>query len=253
MSATTPRQIFIGDVHGHYNGLMQLLEAIAPGLEDRVYFVGDLIDRGPDSAQVISFVKKSAYQCVRGNHEQMLIDIFPDGSMQQPALQSWLYSGGQTTLASYKEDIDLLTEHFHWLKTLPIYLDLGDIWLAHAGVHPGLSPVEQTAQELCWIREPFHSMEQPYFPNKLIVTGHTITFTFPGVEPGKIVRGRGWLDIDTGAYHPKSGWLTGLDLANTLVYQVNVFDGELRILPLEIAATEIEPSEIGDRRHAYSR
>lgn len=253
MSAITPRRIFIGDVHGHYDGLMRLLEAIAPNIEDRVYFVGDLIDRGPNSARVVSFVKDNLYQCVRGNHEQMLIDIFPDGRIHQPSLQSWFYSGGRTTIASYKEDMDLLNEHFHWLQTLPIYLDLGDIWLAHAGVDPRLAPEEQTAHELCWIREEFHSMEQPYFPDKLIITGHTITFTFAGVEPGKIVRGCGWLDIDTGAYHPRSGWLTGLDIANNLVYQVNVFDGELRILPLEVAVTEIEPSRIGDRRQQTIR
>lgn len=52
------KRIIIGDIHGHYDGLMTLLEAIAPGRNDMVYFLGDLIDRGPKSSQVVEFVKK---------------------------------------------------------------------------------------------------------------------------------------------------------------------------------------------------
>lgn len=251
MSATQPRRIFIGDVHGHYDGLMHLLEAIAPGSGDRVYFLGDLIDRGPQSAQVVKFVQNSPYQSIRGNHEQLLIDTFPGGKLHSPALQAWLYSGGQSTVSSYR-DMRQLMEDFQWLQTLPTYLDLGDVWLAHAGVHPGLPVEEQTAEELCWVRDQFHSIEHPYFPDKLIITGHTITFTLPGVEPGKVAKGCGWLDIDTGAYHRKSGWLTGLDLTHNLVYQVNVFEGNCRIVSLAEATTEIDPMQISSRHHALS-
>lgn len=60
------------------------------------------------------------------------------------------------------------------------------------------------------------------------MVGHTITFTFPGVEAGKIVRGAGWLGIETGAYHRRSGWLTALDWTNQWVYQVNVLYGGIR-------------------------
>lgn len=250
--SVTNRRIFIGDVHGHYDGLMQLLEAIAPGADDGVYFLGDLIDRGTQSAQVVSLVKKNGYNCLRGNHEQMLIDSFPQGNPHRPSLQAWLYSGGLTTVASYKKDVNLLREHFHWISQLPLYMDLGDVWLAHAGVDPRFSPEEQTAHELCWIRQPFHRMEQPYFPDKLIITGHTITFTLPGVAPGKIASGCGWLDIDTGAYHRKSGWLTGLDLTNSLVYQVHIFARELRVLQLREAVTKVRPSVIGDRPFAVA-
>ena len=87
----------------------------------------------------------------------------------------------------------------------------------------GFSRIKQTTEQLCWVRDEFHSIRQPYFPDKLIIIGHTITFTLPGVSPGKLAQGQGWLDIDTGAYHPKSGWLTGLDITNRRVYQVNVF------------------------------
>ena len=62
--------------------------------------------------------------------------------------------------------------------------------------------------------------------------------------PGELVRGPGWLDIDTGAYHPKSGWLTGLDLSYRRVYQVNVFNHQVRILPLEAVVRQIQPLDI---------
>jgi serine/threonine protein phosphatase 1 len=243
MSEASHRRIVIGDVHGHYEGLMTLLEAIAPQSNDQVYFLGDLIDRGPQSSHVVNFVKKSSYHCLLGNHEQMLLNILTTGQMAAPAVQAWLYSGGQATVASYEEAI-IPHDHLEWLLSLPTYLDLGDVWLAHAGVDPRIPLEQQTADQLCWIREEFHSIEKPYFPDKLIVIGHTITFTLPGVTPGKLAQGRGWLDIDTGAYHPRSGWLTGVDLTNQLVYQVNVFRQCVRKMPLEEAVIAVEPGEI---------
>ena len=243
----TQRRIVIGDVHGHYDTLMNLMEAVAPTKEDMVYFLGDLIDRGPQSAQVVDFVKESPYICLLGNHEQMLLDILGDGEIYGPALQAWLYSGGHSTINSYG-DKGVRQDHIEWMRKLPTFIDLGDTWLVHAGIHPRMPIDKQTSEQFCWIRDEFHSMPQPYFPDKLIITGHTITFTLPGVLPGKIAQGRGWLDIDTGAYHPKSGWMTALDLTNSLVYQVNVFKRRLRKLPLKEAVTRVEPSQILPRR-----
>ncbi len=248
MSETSQRRIIIGDVHGHYEGLMTLLSAIAPTSDDKVYFLGDLIDRGPDSAQVVNFVKKNNYPCLLGNHEQMLLNIF-NGGMTTQAMQAWLYGGGQATVASYHE-ATIPPDHLDWFKNLPTYLDLGDVWLTHAGVDPTLSLAEQTSDQFCWIRDEFHGIEKPYFPDKLIIIGHTITFTFPGVSPGNLAEGRGWLDIDTGAYHPRSGWLTGLDITNKLVYQVNVFKKHVRTLSLDEAVIKVDPAKIrSDRRN----
>ncbi len=248
MSATSYRRIVIGDVHGHYKGLMTLLEAIAPTLNDQVYFLGDLIDRGPQSAQVVKFVKESQYKCLLGNHEQMLLNILTDRHIPTPTVQAWLYGGGQATVASYQQ-ATIPTEHVEWFKTLPTHLDLGDIWLAHAGVDPSIPIAEQTADQLCWVREKFHSIDKPYFPDKLIIVGHTITFNLPEVSPGKLAQGHGWLDIDTGAYHPRSGWLTGLDVTNSLCYQVNVLKHCVRTLPLKEAVTTVDPAKVKIRHH----
>lgn len=242
------RRIFIGDVHGYYDGLMSLLEAIAPNSDDQVYFLGDLIDRGPQSAQVVEFVRQSGYSCLLGNHEQMLLDVLgSESTVPTLAEQNWLYSGGLATITSYKE-APIPQAHVDWMLQLPTYLDLGDIWLAHAGIDPRLPLAAQTAEQLCWVRDEFHSIQKPYFPDKLIVIGHTITFTLPGVTPGRLAQGQGWLDIDTGVYHPKSGWLTGLDFTNRQVYQVNVFQKQVRSLPIETAVTQINPAQVRSRR-----
>ena len=227
------RRIFIGDVHGCYDGLMLLLNTILADRDDQVYFLGDLINRGSKSAQVVEFVRKSPYYCVLGNHEQMLLDYFQD----KPVIKKTIEKAASTykeTINSYLQlDISLLPVHLEWFSNLPVYLDLGDIWAVHAGVNPLLPLDKQTKKEFCWIRQPFYSTSKPYFPDKLIIAGHTPTFKFGGIVPGKLVQGKGWLDIDTGAYDSRSGWLTGLDMTNRKVYQANVFSRKTRVLALE--------------------
>ena len=227
------RRIFIGDVHGCYDGLMLLLNVISPQSDDQIYFLGDLINRGYKSAQVVDFVRKSPYYCVLGNHEQMLLDYFQD----KPVIKKTIEKAASTykeTINSYLQlDISLLPVHLEWFSNLPVYLDLGDIWAVHAGVNPLLPLDNQTKKEFCWIRQPFYSTSKPYFTDKLIIAGHTPTFKFGGIVPGKLVQGKGWLDIDTGAYDRRSGWLTGLDMTNKKVYQANVFSRKTRVLALE--------------------
>ncbi len=246
----TKRQILIGDVHGHYDALKVLLEAVAPGQQDQVYFLGDLIDRGPKSSQVIELVMQNNYSCILGNHEDMLLAVLDKESTSEAALQAWLYSGGYATIASYGEE-GIPKEHIEWLRTLPSYLDLGEIWLVHAGVNPNLPLEQQSSEQFCWIREEFHRTTQPYFPDKLIITGHTITFTLPGVSPGKIASGPGWLDIDTGAYHRKSGWLTALDFTHKLVYQVRVEQQEVRLVPLEESVAQVKSAQVSTHKFAF--
>ncbi|MDT9178886.1 MAG: metallophosphoesterase family protein [Limnospira sp. PMC 1291.21] len=241
------RRIVIGDIHGHYKGMMALLDKVAPNSDDEVYFLGDLIDRGPKSAQVVEFVKNSPYKCLMGNHEQLMLEALPEVGRNQQAWQAWLYSGGQTTVASYQEAEIIPRDHLHWMRSLPLFLDLGDTWLVHAGVNPRRPIEQQTPSDFCWIRKEFHSIPKPYFDKKQIIIGHTITFTFDGVEPGNLVQGQGWLGIDTGVYHAKSGWLTALELDTNTVYQVNALHSKFRVLPLEEIVTTLKRPSIFDR------
>lgn len=247
MTDRSSRRIIIGDVHGHYDGLMLLLDTVEPNDADQVYFLGDLIDRGPKSAQVVDFVRENDYRCLLGNHEQMAIEAFPNGEVEGPALQAWLQSGGRATLASYEDPV-MMMEHLEWFQSLPHYLDLGDLWLVHAGVHPGMPIDMQNQEQFCWIREAFHSIEKPIFEDKTIITGHTITFTFPHVYPGAIVQGNGWIDIDTGAYHPRSGWMTALDYDNRKVYQVQVYEELVRVMPLDEMIIKLDPLTVPRRQ-----
>ena len=245
-SMSKNRRIVIGDVHGHYDTLVALLDSISPTSSDRIYFLGDLIDRGPKSAQVVDLVMRNKYHCLRGNHEEMLLDVVGTGEVSIELYQSWLYSGGHSTVESY--DSKIPQEHIDWIKNLPLYADLGDYWLVHAGVDPNIPLSEQCADQFCWIREDFHTANKAFFSDKLIVTGHTITFTLPGVEPGQIAAGKGWLDIETGAYHHNSGWMTAIDLDWQKVYQANTFDGRIRIMPLKKAIAKVDLSRVAPRK-----
>ena len=245
-SMSKNRRIVIGDVHGHYDTLVALLDSISPTSSDRVYFLGDLIDRGPKSAQVVDLVMRNKFHCLRGNHEEMLLDVVGTGEVSIELYQSWLYSGGHSTVESY--DSKIPQEHIDWIKNLPLYADLGDYWLVHAGVDPNIPLSEQCADQFCWIREDFHTANKAFFSDKLIITGHTITFTLPGVEPGQIAAGKGWLDIETGAYHHNSGWMTAIDLDCQKVYQANTFDGRIRIMPLRKAIAKVDSSRVAPRK-----
>lgn len=238
------RRIVIGDVHGQYQALIKLLEALNLTDLDEVYFLGDLIDRGPDSSKVVTLVIDNNYNCLLGNHEDMLLTAVGNGKLNRDNFHAWLYSGGYATLESYKNNIP--QKHLDWFKQLPLYFDLGDFWLVHAGIEPSLPISKQSSNQFCWIRREFHATTKPYFPNKLIITGHTITFTFPGVKPGQIAKGAGWIGIETGAYHPKSGWLTALDLDNEIVHQINTLEDydNYRCLPLNEAIANIDLSKI---------
>lgn len=238
-SKMSNKRLVIGDVHGHYNALCNLLTGIGINDDDQVYFLGDLIDRGPQSAKVVDLVIENDYKCILGNHEIMLLDALGGKEINHSSFQAWLHNGGNATVMSYGHKMPP-QEHLDWMKSLPFYFDLGDYWLVHAGVDPHKSMSQQSSAEFCWIRDKFHRSPQPYFEDKTIIVGHTITFTFDGIEPGKIVQGKGWLDIDTGAYHPTQGWLTALDLNNSMVYQADSMGNKFRCLPLNEAVQTVD-------------
>jgi serine/threonine protein phosphatase 1 len=237
------KRLVIGDVHGHYDALSGLFEKIAPDKNDEIYFLGDLIDRGPQSSQVVEFVMNNNYNCIQGNHEIMLINALGDGQANHKALQSWMQNGGNATVISYGNKMPSM-EHIEWMKNLPLYYDLGDYWLVHAGVDPNFTIEQQCSDQFCWIRTPFHNSNQPYFKDKTIIAGHTITFTFKGLKPGQLAKGEGWIGIDTGVYHHEQGWLTALELNDSIVYQVDSFGNNFRKFPLSQTLIPINTRKI---------
>lgn len=123
----------IGDVHGCYNTLMSLLKKLPQNA--KVCYVGDLIDRGSNSKDVIELVKTNNYDCVLGNHELFFIDNVPKilNDEIDEETKEWLFKyGGKETLKSYllensELDKELLAEHLEYLKSLPDFIEYKDL------------------------------------------------------------------------------------------------------------------------------
>lgn len=217
------RAYVIGDVHGRLDLLDRLLGMIHRELEERparrtlLVFVGDLIDRGPSSAQVIERLRTYRRAGVRpifllGNHEEVLLRIL-DGDPLPVA--SWLKFGGAQCLASYGADAAALARssdaqvleavgraiprsHVDFLKTFADTCRFGDYLFVHAGIRPGVELDLQAQSDLRWIRGPFLLDDSDH--GFVVVHGHTVT---EGVDE-RVNR----IGIDTGAY--RSGLLTAL-------------------------------------------
>ncbi|WP_118857427.1 metallophosphoesterase [Sphingomonas mesophila] len=214
----------VGDIHGHDMLLRAMLEAIRSDIEERpkrrniVVFVGDLIDRGPDSAIVVERLRtlEAPFRPVflTGNHEEVLLRILEgnDG-----VVRDWLRFGGLECAASYGLDPSVLRNasdraagemvrkaipgaHRSFLRGFADSFAAGDYLFVHAGVRPGVPIEEQSITDLRWIRSPFleHEGRHP----KVVVHGHTISSEVECL-PGRI-------GIDTGAY--RSGILSAIAL-----------------------------------------
>jgi serine/threonine protein phosphatase 1 len=214
----------VGDIHGRLDLLDALLARIDADLEGHAaekslqVFLGDYIDRGEASAQVVDRLirrgETTPMVCLKGNHEACLLDFLEDPEI----LGAWARNGGLTTLLSYgiEPGLDpdqgtraslsaMLAEtmpasHSHFLTTLPLTFTCGDYFFVHAGVRPGRSLARQREEDLLWIRDAFLSHEAPF--ERIIVHGHT-----PVMEP-QVRANR--INIDTGAY--ATGRLTCLRL-----------------------------------------
>jgi serine/threonine protein phosphatase 1 len=188
----------IGDVHGSLRKLHRLTERCkryADGQAITFVFLGDYIDRGPESAGVISHVIDLQTRlpkqviALKGNHEAIAIDVI-DGVM--PA-DHWLSQGGAETLRSYgvHNAGELPSAHVHWMRSLPLSYDDGRRFFVHAGIDPDKPFNAQRGTDLFWIREPFLSDRRDH--GRLIVHGHTPT---KGRNPDLRANR---LNIDTGA------------------------------------------------------
>ncbi|KAA6184146.1 serine/threonine protein phosphatase [Thiohalocapsa marina] len=204
-----PRTIVaIGDVHGCAHLLQETLEPwLGSGAE--LIFLGDLVDRAPEAGgdqavleQVFALQADpdahglAGVTVLRGNHEDMLLDVVIDPDPDEHTLDLWLWNGGDLALLPFAR------EHRAWFEALPLYAIRGPYLFVHAGVRPGVPLEAQHEQDLIWIREPFLSRDHglPY----IVVHGHSITKDF------RIERTNHRIGIDTGAF--RSGTLTALPL-----------------------------------------
>lgn len=221
----------VGDIHGRADLLSRLLTAIladaanaAGGREPALVFVGDYIDRGEGSRQVIDILVAlqdrggARTHMLRGNHDDALMRFLNEA----PFGPTWLRLGGGATLASYgvappspRDGPEaweaarqafaqaLPDRHLAFFEALEPYVQIGDYVFAHAGVRPGTPLAQQTLHDLMWIRDDFLSVKRP--AEQVVVHGHT-----PAADP---YLGEGRIGLDTGAY--ATGVLTAVKLHET--------------------------------------
>jgi serine/threonine protein phosphatase 1 len=211
------RMIAIGDIHGYLEPLQQLMAQLALSSSDHVVFLGDYIDRGDQSAQVIEYLIAFGKQhpqttFLRGNHEQMLL-----WCLDVPEyLDYWCKYGGAQTLQSYGLPCiaaslhQLPSSHLAWLNQTSYFLETDEYLLVH-GLPQAERPLdEQSPDDYLWQ----HFQQQAdHQSGKVVICGHTPQDQFP-IQHGRSIC------IDTGIY--RGGWLTALDVNNRQYLQVNV-------------------------------
>jgi len=208
----------IGDIHGRADLLSELLvelradAAAAPSSMRRIIvFLGDYIDRGPDSGKVIDLIldlgkgEEFEVRALKGNHEEALLTFLKDPT----GGAAWIQHGGAETLGAYgvavprlRTDMEGWAEardqlvlampqsHLAFFQSLDIVFELGDYFFVHAGVRPHIPLDQQSEHDLLWIREEFLDASPSW--RKVIVHGHT-PMPEPVLSPLRI-------GLDTGAY-----------------------------------------------------
>jgi len=183
----------IGDIHGCYRALKKLISSIQPDEGDELIFLGDYIDRGPESKEVVEYLLdlKQHMKCVflRGNHEDMLLEVLTKGR----GMDLWLFNGASATIRSYGSLKGIPEDHMDFFLTTRLYYEKGDYLFVHGGVKPGVPLEKQKPFDMIWIREEFIYSENP-MPGKIVVFGHTPFPEGPLVMKDKV-------GIDTGCVY----------------------------------------------------
>jgi len=206
----TGRLLAVGDIHGCLDPLVALMGRVKPTGADRVVFLGDYVDRGPDSAGVLDFLLHFADRFpqsifLRGNHEQMFLDYL---ARQESLL--FLVNGGQQTLNSYRDcgRWPVPPDHRAFLSSLPCSYESDQHIFVHAGLRPGVPLASQKASDMLWIRGTF--LDSDYDWGKTVVYGHTPRPT-PFLAPHRI-------GLDTGCVYGRR--LTCCEVTTGTLWQV---------------------------------
>jgi serine/threonine protein phosphatase 1 len=213
----------VGDIHGEHEALVEIRSRLArdraerPVPDWREVYLGDYIDRGPDSAGVIETLATAPEAdrrvCLLGNHDAFLRDFL--ARPEPSALWLWLTNGGTTTLADYGIDATgdpraeslhrallraMPEHHLRFVRGLVAAATFGDFAFVHAGIRPGVPWEEQIEDDLLWIREEFLGHPGPH--ERVVVHGHT---------PARRVEPRpARINVDTGA--GKGGHLSAVTI-----------------------------------------
>ncbi len=212
----------IGDIHGCIDKITSLYEKIKRKIstDDTIIFLGDYIDRGPDSFTVIEFLLSLAEShptvFLKGNHESMFLQYVQGGGNED----IYFYNGGRRTINSYTRQFGSFhvpARHMDFYLGLKLYFE-GDNFIAvHGGLNPKIDIIErQIDEEILWIRDTFFRAEKRW--GKTVIFGHTPTIYFtPGRFQLYFDDRRNIIGIDTGAVF--GGLLSCLRWPDKAVFQ----------------------------------
>ena len=223
-------EVALTDVHGRFDKLQELIELINAKYgshQKQLFCLGDYVDRGPESAQVVDYIRDMAQASnvyvLKGNHEQLMIDGFENGQEHL-----WMINGGAETVKSYQNlygpdmvPIEAaLQSDVDWMKSLPVCVETEYRIYVHAGLNPR-APDSRIPEHLMWIRDPFLMSTRDW--GKHVVHGHTHTWGRKNTHEVEKLDNR--TNLDTAAFY--NGILSAA-----------VFDAEKPGGPVEIIQTE---------------
>jgi len=214
------RIIAIADVHGYWASLRAILEAIEPGPTDTIVTLGDYVDRGPDSPQVLDELIKLQERCrlmpILGNHDEMLLELYHGA----PGLEDWLSFGGRETLIAYdcSTPEGIPAEHIAFLEQCLPYYETSRHFFVHASYVADLPLPMQPPEVLRW-ESLRHYQPAPHCSGKIAIVGHTAD------KDGQILDLGHLICIDTCCY--AGNWLTAMEVTTRRLWQATP-EGDLR-------------------------
>jgi serine/threonine protein phosphatase 1 len=183
------RTVIVGDIHGCYQELLDLMDRVGPAAGDQVISVGDLVTKGPGNVAVVEFFRAGKNRsAVIGNHDRVLLEKYLGHDVKLETFHA----------QAIAEFGDRFGEYMDWVAALPPYIDLGDYVVVHAGLRPGRSLAEQDLTDLTEIRQVvIRDKETPWFDvydgDQTVIFGHWV-FGEPVVKANAI-------GIDTGCVY----------------------------------------------------
>ncbi len=224
-----PNRWVIPDIHGCANTLKALIEEqVRPTRNDEIYFLGDYIDRGPGSKEVIDYIRnmqKDEYSvtALKGNHEDFVLELY-DAEMKSQNTwyklfgnqkkRSWYTIGGKEFLKSFQINSlrDIPVEYIQWMKDLQYYAKLDDFVLVHAGLNFSHSDPFKDKHSMMWIRD--YPIQPWKIQNRRIIHGH-VPVSLELIDLAVQNKFYQFIDLDNGTYMTdKSGYgnLVALEL-----------------------------------------
>lgn len=214
MSKKKKRLFAISDIHGCANTFKALLQKIEFSPSDKLYLLGDFIDRGPDSKGVFDYIfslQEQGHQiyCLRGNHEAMLFR-----STTGIAKSSvWRSNGGEETLQSFGADslLDIPKRYRDFIAAMPYFLEVNEYLLVHAGFNFSNAPekILEDKESMLWVRHWYQNINKTWLGDRIIIHGHTPISKQKIKQQARDFSTTPALDIDAGCVHIKKGSMYG--------------------------------------------